>query len=192
MYQGTAGYASILEWGIPMADIRQRVADDQGILKKIQTFVPGFRGYRLREDLRDSDRMLRAQLAKKLESIQKDLENCRDVLAKRNKYSELDNIGGLISKMKEIRGKVSHAETGYSGLVADIEIKEEELNRLYEFDANMLEGIVLLARQAEALKDAVGFDQTEVGKDLISMDSGLNEFKEQFSRRMRVIEGTEV
>jgi len=48
-----------------MADIRQRVKEDQGILKKIQMFVPGFRGYRQREDLRDADRMLRDQLAKK-------------------------------------------------------------------------------------------------------------------------------
>lgn len=175
-----------------MSDIRQRVADDQGILKKIQTFVPGFRGYRLREDLRDSDRMLRAQLAKKLEAIRTDLEDCRSILAKRSKYSELDNIGGLISKLKEIEGKVAHAETGYSGLVADIEIKEEELNRLYEFDANMFEGIVLLVRQAGSLKDALESDHTNFGKDIISMGSGLNDFEKQFSRRMRVIEGTEV
>ena len=40
-----------------MADIRQRVQEEQGVLKKIQMFVPGFRGYRQREDLRDADRM---------------------------------------------------------------------------------------------------------------------------------------
>lgn len=175
-----------------MADIRQRVADDQGILKKIQTFVPGFRGYRLREDLRDSDRMLRSQLAKKLESIRSDLEDCRSILTKRNNYSELDNLGGLIAKLKKIEGKVSHAETGYSGLVADIEIKEEALNRLYEFDASMLEGIVLLSRQAGSIRDAVGSEHPSIGKEIISMDSGLNDFEEHFSRRMRVIEGTEV
>jgi len=42
-----------------MPDIRERVEEDKGILKKIQSFIPGFRGYRRKEDLRDADRMLR-------------------------------------------------------------------------------------------------------------------------------------
>ena len=36
-----------------MPDIRQKVEEDRGLIKKIQLMVPGYRGYRLKDDIRD-------------------------------------------------------------------------------------------------------------------------------------------
>ena len=40
-------------------DIRGTVEDNRGLLKKIQIIVPGFSGYREKEDLRAADELLR-------------------------------------------------------------------------------------------------------------------------------------
>ena len=51
-----------------MTDLRNKVEDDRGLLKKIQLAIPGFRGYRQKEDLRIADSLLRIQIADLLQS----------------------------------------------------------------------------------------------------------------------------
>ena len=176
-----------------MADIRTRVEEERGILKKIQNFVPGFRGYRRREDLRDADRMLRSQLSQSLGRQRRGLEDCRRLLARDYGAKELEITGGLISQFKKVEGIVAHAETGYSGLVADINIQEDELNRLYEYDAGMIDHIIAIASDIEELKGAIAAgDMTAGGKGLADIKRRITDFEDQFNRRLRVIEGTEV
>jgi hypothetical protein len=176
-----------------MADIRTRVEEERGILKKIQNFVPGFRGYRRREDLRDADRMLRSQLSQSLGRQRRGLEDCRKLLVQYYGAKELEITGGLISQFKKVEGFVAHAETGYSGLVADINIQEDELNRLYEYDASMIDHITAIASDIEELKGAIAAgDMTAGGKGLADIKRRITDFEDQFNRRLRVIEGTEV
>lgn len=175
-----------------MADIRQRVEEDRGLLKTIQTFVPGFRGYRLKEDLRDSDRMLRAQLAKVLGIQRKGLEQCRR-LVKDLTSPQLDRIGGLISDLKQLEGEVAHAETGYSGIAADIQIGTSELNKLYEYDNGMIDNIGAIGTSVESLKASLkSSDQAQAESDMDSIESATIEMKERFERRMETITGTGV
>jgi len=176
-----------------MADIRTRVEEDRGILKKIQNFIPGFRGYRRKEDLRDADKMLRMQLAEKLGQQRKGLEECRGMLVQGGGYKDLDLIGGLISSFKRIEGVVAHAEMGYSGLVADIAVKEDDLDRLYEFDAAMLDHIVAMAASIDSLKGSLmAADVPTSHKDIMNIKARITDFENQFDRRMKVIGGTEV
>lgn len=176
-----------------MPDIRTRVEEDRGILKKIQSFIPGFRGYRFREDLRDADRMLRMQLADRLSKQRRGLEECRSTLVQNRGFKDLDTIGGLINQFKKIEGQVTHAEMGYSGIAADIQIKEAELNRLYEHDVAMLEHIVAINASIDSLKGSLmAADESTTHKDLMNIKARITDFEDQFNRRMVVIEGTEV
>ncbi len=176
-----------------MPDIRDRVEEDRGILKKIQRFIPGFRGYRGREDLRDADRMLRAQVAKKLGLQRSELENSRSLITQTYGSKEMDLIGGLISQYKRLEGKVSHAETGYSGFVADIQVKEDEINQLYEFDARLIDLIAAMNADIESIKSSLmAEDMPSSRKGLVQLRTRLNDFETEFSRRMVVIEGIEV
>ena len=52
-----------------MVDLRSKVEDDRGLLKKIELLIPGFRGYREREDLRAADSLLRQQLAGRVKEL---------------------------------------------------------------------------------------------------------------------------
>src|SRR4030066_176911 len=104
-----------------MPDIRDRMEEDKGILKKIQSFIPGFSGYRKREDLRDADKMLRMQLAAKLGMQRKGLEECRGLVVKSYGSKELDMLGGLINHFK--KGKE------LMNVKARINAFEEQFNR---------------------------------------------------------------
>ena len=111
----------------------------------------------------------------------------------RSGFKELDTIGGLINQFKKVEGQVTHAEMGYSGIAADIQIKEDELNRLYEHDISMLEHIVSIGASIDSLKGSlVGADDATTHKDLMNIKARITDFEDQFKRRMVVIEGTEV
>ncbi len=176
-----------------MADIRQRVDEDRGVLKKIQNFVPGFRGYRRREDLRDADRMLRAQIAGHLGSVRQGLEDSRSLIIGGWNSKELELLGGVISQLKKVEGQVAHAETGYSGFVADIEVKEDQIFRLYDFDASMTDMIGEMRASLDAIRTSLASrDSVQAQRDILAMRTLINNFESQFDRRLRVITGTEV
>ncbi|MHC1680616.1 MAG: hypothetical protein AB9860_05135 [Methanomassiliicoccales archaeon] len=175
-----------------MPDIRDRVEDDRGLLKKIQTVIPGFRGYRIREDLRDSDRMLRAELAKRLGLQRSQMEDARRALVRENPMSKaLEEIGGVVNAMKRVEGEILHAEVGYSGISADIKIKDNELNRLYEYDNSMIESLnfiddalIKVPEMVESGDDADLLDAVETVRKRVD---GL---ESRFKRRKAAITGT--
>ena len=57
-----------------MPDIRERVEEDRGLIKKIQLKIPGYAGYRRREDIRNADILLRNQVADQVKKVRSDLE----------------------------------------------------------------------------------------------------------------------
>jgi len=175
-----------------MPDLRERVEDDRGLLKKIQLHIPGFAGYRRREDLRAADSLLRLQLADRLVRVKDALEKVRAEFARNYQIGQLEPLGGLIFKAQELEGRVRHAEGGYSGISSTIRVEEKELNHLYEFDLWLLEGINVLMGKADALRTSAKKDNDAVETAMGEMRDALSTFEDTFERRMKVITGTEV
>jgi hypothetical protein len=137
--------------------------------------------------------MLRMQLAERLGRQRQGLEESRGLLRTTYGSKELEMLGGLISNFKRLEGLVAHAQMGYSGFAADIQIKEDELNRLYEFDVAMLDHMAAMVTSIDSLKNALmAADEQASFKELMTIKARITDFEDQFSKRMRVIEGTEV
>jgi glutamate-1-semialdehyde aminotransferase len=175
-----------------MPDLRERVEDDRGLLKKIQLHIPGFAGYRRREDLRAADNLLRIQLADRLVRVRDSLEKVRAEFTRNYQVAQLEPLGALIFKATELEGRMRHAEQGYSGISATIRVEEKELNHLYEFDLWLLEGINMLMGKSEALRVSAKKDNDAVEAAMTEMRDALSTFEDTFERRMNVITGTEV
>lgn len=175
-----------------MPDIRDRVEDDRGLLKKIQLVVPGFRGYRIREDLRDSDRMLRAELAKRLALQRSQLEDARRDLIRENPMSKaLEEMGGVVNSMKRVEGEILHAEVGYSGISADIRMKDDELNRLYEYDNSMIESLNFIDDALIKVPDMVRSGNDAGLRDAVeTVRTRVDGLESRFKRRKAAITGT--
>ncbi len=175
-----------------MPDIRDRVEDDRGLLKKIQMVIPGFRGYRIREDLRDSDRMLRAELAKRLWLQRSQLEDARRALVRENPMSKaLEEMGGVVNAMKRVEGEMLHAEVGYSGISADIKIKDDELNLLYEYDASMIESLNFIDDALIKVPEMVrSGDDADLRDAVETVRTRVDGLESRFKRRKAAITGT--
>ena len=171
-----------------MPDIRERVEEDRGLIKKIQLKIPGYAGYRRREDIRNADILLRNQVADQVKAVRNQLEGVRDDMAAAGKYQGLQPIGNLIFLMQATEGKVRHAEGGYSGISANIRVEEPELDKLYEYDYSMLTGLDALAAlipQIQAAADPASFNTA-----LKAFGDALKAFDQAFDQRMILISGT--
>ena len=102
-----------------MVDLRERVKEDRGLLKKLEMAIPGFRGYRKREDLRIADSLLRKQLADGLGDVKEKIELCRKDLADKMQMDLLNGIGSLMNNITSTENRLRHAEQGYTGVSAD-------------------------------------------------------------------------
>ncbi|MDG6989318.1 MAG: hypothetical protein JRN21_08385 [Nitrososphaerota archaeon] len=171
-------------------DIRQQVDANRGIAKKLELLIPGLRGYRSKEDLRASDALLRNQVADRLDKVKDNLQQLRKQVAAAGDFNNLTTVGSLISQVQGLSGEVRHSGQGYSGWVAPIQINDDKLNRLYDYDY----AFVSLVFQFD--------DATSPGK--LSYDSSapntvqtvmggfartVADIKQKWSQRMEAIEG---
>ena len=99
--------------------LREKVEEDRGLIKKIEMAIPGFRGYRKREDLRIADSLLRSALANKIKNIVTTVEECRDALTKKMELTALEDIGKIVNRIGTVENRLRHAEQGYTGISAD-------------------------------------------------------------------------
>ncbi len=171
-----------------MPDIREKVEEDRGLIKKIQLKIPGYAGYRRREDIRNADILLRNQVADQVKQVRAQLEGVRDGLAADGKYQGLQPIGNLIFLLQSTEGKVRHAEGGYSGISANVRVEEPELDKLYEYDYSMLTGLDQLAALIPAIANAA--DPASFNQALKAFGDGLKAFDTTFQQRMIMISGT--
>lgn len=174
-----------------MSDLRDEVDEDRGLLKRIQLHVPGFAGYRRREDIRTADNMLRIQMADMLKAVRSTVEDARQELTESGQYKHLDRMGRVLNRLRSLEGRVRHAEGGYSGISADIRIEEMELNRLYEYDASLLDDVAALGDKTAELRTAAT-DGGEVRPSVREIKELLDRLEDTFQRRIRVVAGTEV
>jgi hypothetical protein len=173
-----------------MVDLREKVEEDRGLIKKIELAIPGFRGYRKREDLRIADSLLRSQLADRIKSVRRNVEGCRENLTKKMDLDFLEAAGSLVNQIAMIEGKIRHAEQGYTGVSPDYRIEENELNRLYEWDLSLISHIGELATSANMLQRAISSDDKQsMRQEMGHMNERLQGFMEVFEKRREAIAG---
>ncbi len=176
-----------------MVDLRNKVEADRGLLKQIELIIPGFRGYRLREDLRIADSLLREGLVREMKISANNFEEIRKALAKRNEIDVLEDAGILVSKTNALIAKIQHAEQGYTGISADHRIDIPELNQMYEWDLSLLHTIDRLNNASGSLKATVRtMDSKEMAAKIARCLQDLDEFELIYENRRAGFAGLDI
>ncbi|CAN5547460.1 hypothetical protein BH10BAC5_BH10BAC5_08930 [soil metagenome] len=130
----------------------EEIRSNESFLEKIKRWIPGYDGYVNRDNSRELDTMLRNKLAQMLEVNKTKIKNTTLNLSKNGKLFLTSDIEKIDKKNELIIGKFKTASRGYSGAFDVKKIKEEELNKLYEFDMNMLNDAGKINRMFEELE----------------------------------------
>jgi hypothetical protein len=170
-------------------DIRQEVDQGRGFLKKLQTIVPGLRGYRNKEDIRVSDDLLRNQVADKIDLAKSNLEAVRKQIVLANDFTNLLTVGSLISQFQQFSGEIRHSQQGYSGLAATFSFDDARLNKLYEYDYAFVNAALALVNNSSPPN--LVYDPASpasIGPQLTSLQAMVQDFKQKWSVRIEAVE----
>jgi hypothetical protein len=173
----------------PPLDIRQTVEGDRGALKRLQLLIPGFRGYRQGEDIREADSFLRIQVADKVKNARTTIENSRAALANANQFQVLNDLSPLIANLWQFEGEIRNAEQGYTGISPAVRINPQQLDRLYEYDYGFVQAADQLNQTVATLPGLLMAGNATQAPGLIATARGqVNQLEQAFKARIQVIE----
>lgn len=155
---------------------------ETSIVEKLELVIPGFHGYKKKELLREDDRLIRGKVAEILGQAKREMERALQRCAMVN-CQQLMAIENLRKKLMMLESRVRHAEAGYRGYFDRIKFREEEIKRLIEYDAKMIELAEEVLNEAKNLNAQVANPQS-LGMAVLNLDDKLVNFEEVLSQRM--------
>lgn len=170
-----------------MSDLFDKVTSGQDALTKLIGKIPGFKGYIKRSSRRSADKILREQIASEYSVLRKRVGEIQQDLASSGELMFIDDLETAGTKLQTFIDKVERASYGYSGFFDAIKINEEELAKIYEYDAALLETADEVKRAIENIEASIGTDGFPASvRHLVSLTRDL---VTTFDRRDEVVTG---
>jgi hypothetical protein len=173
-----------------MADL-ENTPRGRGGLADLVRRLPGFRGYLLREDRRESDRLQRGLLADTLAHARRRVDLWIRRAAEQARLEELPALERLRGRLVRLEDTIRGAVEGYGGLFAQAQIDERVLARVYEHDCLLDEWA---ERVAAGIPEPPGSSPPEgpaAPLDLANVERQLDSLERAWARRERILRGTE-
>jgi hypothetical protein len=139
-----------------MDDLRERVQSGQtGLLTSILNAIPGYGGYRDKQFRRDADRLLREHITAELSQQGRKFADLQRQLIEAGQLRLVDDLERVARRLQTLGDQVRTAARGYAGFFDAIKIRDEELDRLYEFDEALLSEIPHIGEALSSLEIAM-------------------------------------
>jgi len=158
--------------------------------ERILAELPGFRGYKEKELRRESDKLIRNHLYRKLAEAKSDLKDVFQRLSDRRLYEVLPDMDRLVAKFDRVAEKVNHASYGYAGFFDIVKVEEESLDKMIDFDNQLVDDVEKIVGEADAFKAEVLKQKFEKAKEHIQhLVETIEAFEKAFDERGEVILG---
>jgi hypothetical protein len=141
-----------------MSDLYERVVSQQDALKKLLAKLPGFKGYFIRSDRRAADKLLRETIASKYQAQWQRLSAIQRDLVSSGNLDVLDDIEIGAIRLRQFIDRVKTAAYGYAGLFDAVKVKEQELEKVYQYDLTLLEMADEVTGAIDNLEVSIGTD----------------------------------
>lgn len=155
-------------------------------LKAVAKLIPGVTGYLTREELRETDQVVRSHVAKSLEAVKGRLDQVKRALVEERRLMLLPDVDRISGRIDRVVNRVAHAAYGDRSFFSDFKIDEGVLSQLVEIDRGMGEKVLQLADHAATL-EAAGADEAKVKQAASAMESSVQQLDELFTSRDAVL-----
>ncbi len=139
-----------------MSDFFGRVTSDQDPFKKLVSFIPGFGGYIERDNRRAADKLLRDTVARRFEELYTRLSALQTDVISQGNIEYVDDMEKAALLIRTFTDKIRNASYGYSGLFDAVKINQDELAKIYTYDAAFFD-------LAEQIKNAMDTLEASLG-----------------------------
>ncbi|MEA3352149.1 MAG: hypothetical protein U9Q82_16205 [Chloroflexota bacterium] len=141
-----------------MSDLFEQITSDQDPFKRIASKIPGFGGYIERQNRRTADKELRETVADRFEELWQRVSAVQADLLNQGGILYVDDLEKAALKLRTFIDKVRRAAYGYSGFFDAVKINEDELTRVYQYDAAMLEMVDEVGHAIDNVEASIGGD----------------------------------
>lgn len=159
------------------------------ILEKLELLIPGFKGYKQRELIREDDALVRRKIASILDDARLRAERLISSVKRRdiNLALRLDDLRLELMKVAQM---IRHATYGYGGLFDRVHIEEPQLKTLLEMDYKLI-------TQASAILEKVyemnpNMETQEFREKLEETFTLLNKLEDSIRQRERIFKTEKV
>jgi hypothetical protein len=97
-------------------------------------------------------------------------------------------LGWAESRMMGLINKIRTAPQGYAGFFDAVKIKEDDLARIYQFDAGMMDYVDEISADIDALQVAV-HESGNISGAIRSLDTSVQEASATFNSRQEILSG---
>ena len=171
-------------------DVYAQAKSQMRLSERIAAALPGFRGYKEKELRRESDKLIRNHLSLKLSKAKDNVKSISQRIADKRYLDILADADRLNAKMDRITEKINHASYGYSGFFDIVKIKEENLDRMIDFDNQLIDSVNALTAEIDGLKaQLLGGDYSNLKDKIQGVTDKIELLEDTFDKRQEVIMG---
>jgi exonuclease VII large subunit len=168
----------------------EKAKKEMKLSERLLAELPGFRGYKEKELRRESDKLLRNHLYRRLMEAKKDLKEIFQRLSDRRVQEVLTDMDRFLMRFDRVSEKINHASYGYAGFFNILKVEEEKLDKMVVFDGELLRYVERIVSETNAFKDEVMKENFEKTREhLQSLNNSLESLEEKFDERQEVILG---
>src|SRR5215217_4601347 len=138
-------------------DVEELMASTTGATGRISGLldsVPGYRGYRSKEERRDADRRVRERVAAAFAAQADRVERIARDLANQRRLRDVGPVDEFARAIRHLVDRIATATYGYGGLFGDRNVDEAALDQLRLFDEALMTGVGELETPILALEQA--------------------------------------
>jgi hypothetical protein len=120
------------------------------IIERIGRLIPGYKGYAIRDEKRNDDKKLRDELSRIINQSETLIEKHQQQLIKKGEMNLCKEWEIARKAVNTIYSKVKNATYGESSFFSNNQIKEAELDEIYNIDYEMTERVHLIFKAVDA------------------------------------------
>ncbi|MEJ5199636.1 MAG: hypothetical protein WHX53_11990 [Anaerolineae bacterium] len=165
-----------------------KAKEEMGWLERLFSKLPGIAGYREKEMRRDADKQVRDMLARELSERRTKITAMQNDLLASGGLLWMDDIERVVGRLQLLIDRVRTAAYGYAGFFDLQRVKEDDLDKLAEFDQALFEELPRLDTAIESLAKAIETNEG-IKEAVTAVGNILARLNETFSKRVEVVRG---
>jgi hypothetical protein len=162
-------------------------AERRGWIESALRHITGFQGYLEKEYRRESDALLRAHLADRLQAAKRGVTQFQRDLLDAGRLDDLAAVERVVTGIDALANRLRGSVRGYSGFFDFVQINEAELDRVYEQDLQLLGAIDTFVEHTQNLPTSAGSARSIASQ----LQSELDGLGEKYGHRDKILSGLE-
>ncbi len=167
----------------------ERIKGERGGLESFLGKIPGYKGYKEKEMRREADSLVRAALVRDFGEQMNRLTPIQNALIDNGAIDLSGRVGAVKTALQTLIDRIRNAAQGYAGFFDAVRVKEDELDKLEQFDQQLVGEITKVSAAIDALDKAAQGNGADVKPAIAGARVAVQDATTLFNKRTSVITG---